>query len=127
MRLDVLPDQPPLCVGDVGAQDFWLVTDIIGQMHRNPKARCVAVEHTVKCDPACMALFSSYGGSVELPYPAPDAFGGPCSAYVDGIARVTPRDDVNARQLRQAGPFCPSDRFGEVTPHDAPICERPRN
>jgi len=127
MRLDMLPDQPPLCVGDVGAQDFWLVTDIIWQMHRNPKARCVAVEHTVKCDPTCMALFTGYGGPVELPYPAPDALGGPRPAYVDGIARVALRDDVYTRQLRQACPFCPIDRFGEVKPHDAPISERPRN
>lgn len=56
MRLDMLPDEPSLGIGDVGVQDFRLGIDAVWQVHRNEQASHVAVEHAVERDTLGMAF-----------------------------------------------------------------------
>ena len=56
MRLDMLPDQPSLGIGDVGMQDFRLGIDAVWQVHRNEQASRVAIEHAVERDAPRMAF-----------------------------------------------------------------------
>ncbi len=56
MRLDMLPDQPSLGIGNVGMQDFRFGVDAIWQVHRNEQALRVAIEHAVKRDAPGMAF-----------------------------------------------------------------------
>ncbi len=56
MRLDMLPDQPSLGIGNVGMKDFRLGVDVVRHVHRNEQASRVAIEHAVKRDAPGMAF-----------------------------------------------------------------------
>jgi hypothetical protein len=117
MRFNVFPDHPALGIGNVGAKDFWVGVNPVGQVYGNPQSRCVTVELIMKCDAPSMPFLPRYCRPVEITYPTAYPFRTPSPAYVNRIGWDTSRNDIDARALRQHCPFAPLNRFGKVQSH----------